>query len=99
MTSRATEGVMNFQDLTTAERIIAEQAVLGYREVHRAMKAAPHGHGLATIEQAAVAQMRRQGALVMEEALREAAAAEKKGGMAATAGTAPPSAATRGSHS
>lgn len=70
---------MDFQGLTAAERLIAEQAVLGYREVHRAMKAAPHGCGVASIEQAVVAQMRQRGAAVMEEALREAAAVEKKG--------------------
>ena len=89
---------MDFHDLTAAERLMAEQAVLGYREVHRAMKAAPYGRGLATIEQAVVAQMRRQGAGLMEEVLREAAAGEKKGGTAATAGVRPPTGATPGSN-
>ena len=79
---------MDLKELTAAERLVAEQAVLGYREVHRAMKAAPHGRGLATIEQAVLAQVRKQGVAVMEEALREAAAAEPKGGVAASAGTA-----------
>lgn len=76
---------MNLGELTGAERLVAEQAILGYREVHRAMKHAPHGRGLATIEQAAVAQMRRHGATILEEALREAAAGEKKGGTPAGA--------------
>ena len=34
------------------ERLIAEQAVLGYRELIGVMKAAPHGKGLAVLEQA-----------------------------------------------
>ena len=77
---------MDLGELTAGERLVAEQAVLGYREVHRAMTGAPHGRGLAVIEQVAVAQMRRQGAAMMGEVLREAAAAEKKGVIAATAG-------------
>ena len=87
---------MDFDQLTAAERLMAEQAVLGYREVHRAMKTAPHGRGLAMIEQATVVQMRRQGVAMMEGALREAAAAEQKGGAPATAGTRPRTTATPG---
>ena len=34
------------------ERLVAEQAVLLYREVVQAMHAAPHGQGLATMEAA-----------------------------------------------
>lgn len=34
------------------ERLIAEQAVLGYRELIGVMKTAPHGKGLAVLEQA-----------------------------------------------
>lgn len=33
------------------ERLIAEQAVLGYRELIGVMKTAPHGKGLAVLEQ------------------------------------------------
>jgi len=77
---------MNLEQLTAGERLMAEQAVLGYREVSRAMRVAPHGRGLAVIEQAAVQQMRRQGAAMVEQALVEAAAAEEKGGEPAAAG-------------
>jgi hypothetical protein len=34
------------------ERLIAEQAVLSYRELIGVMKTAPHGKGLAVLEQA-----------------------------------------------
>ena len=34
------------------ERLVAEQAVLGYRELIGVMRAAPHGKGLAVLEQA-----------------------------------------------
>jgi hypothetical protein len=34
------------------ERLVAEQAVLSYRELIGVMKAAPHGKGLAVLEQA-----------------------------------------------
>jgi hypothetical protein len=87
---------MDVSGLTTAERLVAEQAVAGYREVHRAMLGAPHGRGLAMIEQAVVAQMRRQGVTMMEQALRDAAEAEQKGGIAARAEARRRSGATRG---
>ena len=87
---------MNPDPLTAAERLMAEQAILSYREVHRAMKGAPHGRGLAVIEQAVVAQARRQGVAMMEAVLREAAAGEEKGGSAAAAGSGPRTGGTRG---
>ncbi|MGH9668841.1 MAG: hypothetical protein ACRD3A_01855 [Terriglobales bacterium] len=87
---------MDLHELTMAERLVAEQAVLGYREVHRAMKGAPHGRGLAVIEQAVVTRMRLQGVAMMTEALREASAAEQKGGDAASAGGRPRAGASRG---
>jgi hypothetical protein len=34
------------------ERLVAEQALLNYRELQRVMKEAPHGKGLAVLEQA-----------------------------------------------
>ena len=34
------------------ERLVAEQALLNYRELQRVMKDAPHGKGLAVLEQA-----------------------------------------------
>jgi len=34
------------------ERLVAEQAVLNFRELRGVMKAAPHGKGMAVLEQA-----------------------------------------------
>ena len=34
------------------ERLVAEQAVLHYRELKQVMKTAPHGKGMAVMEQA-----------------------------------------------
>ena len=34
------------------ERLVAEQALLNYRELKRVMKNAPHGKGMAVMEQA-----------------------------------------------
>jgi hypothetical protein len=34
------------------ERLVAEQALLNYRELRRLMKDAPHGKGMAVLEQA-----------------------------------------------
>jgi len=41
---------MRFQN--DEERLVAEQALLNYRELQRVMKQAPHGKGLAVLEQA-----------------------------------------------
>jgi len=41
---------MRFQN--DQERLVAEQALLNYRELQRVMKQAPHGKGLAVLEQA-----------------------------------------------
>jgi len=35
-----------------AERLVAEQALLNYRELKAVMKDAPHGRGMAVLEQA-----------------------------------------------
>lgn len=71
------------------ERLVAEQAVLGYREVIGVMKTAPHGRGLAVLEQAVrekgFEQMRQTLSLVLgahEEA-------PKKGSTAAPVPAAP----------
>ena len=37
---------------TDQERLVAEQALLNYRELQRVMDNAPHGKGLAVLEQA-----------------------------------------------
>jgi hypothetical protein len=41
---------MHFE--TEQERLVAEQALLNYRELQRVMKGAPHGKGMAVLEQA-----------------------------------------------
>ena len=40
------------QYLNDEERLVAEQAVLNYRELMGVMKKAPHGKGMAVLEQA-----------------------------------------------
>jgi len=42
---------MDFSNLSDRERLIAEQAVEALRAVDRAADAAPHGHGLARVEE------------------------------------------------
>ncbi len=43
---------MNWDSLSENERLIAEQAVAAYQAVSAAGRAAPHGQGLARLEQA-----------------------------------------------
>lgn len=43
---------MNWDSLSDNERVVAEQAIAAYRTLAAAGKAAPHGHGLARIEEA-----------------------------------------------
>lgn len=68
------------------ERLVAEQAVLNYRELRGVMKAAPHGHGMAVMELA----VREKGFEQMRQTLQLLAGAhdeaQKKG---STAGRAP----------
>lgn len=45
-----TEARMQFEN--DEERLVAEQALLNYRELKRVMKNAPHGRGLAVLEHA-----------------------------------------------
>jgi hypothetical protein len=45
-----TEDRMQFEN--AEERLVAEQALLHYRELKRVMKDAPHGKGMAVLEQA-----------------------------------------------
>lgn len=61
------------------ERWVAEQAVLAYREVHKAMQAAPHGQGLACTEAAVLVQGREQQQRMLELILGGHAGAPKKG--------------------
>lgn len=70
---------MDWNRLTEDERLIAEQAVATYRAVRLAGDRAPHGHGLAHLEQA----VREHGDALLRDTLRRAAdaqdAAQKKG--------------------
>ena len=43
---------MDWDSLSGDERLIAEQAITAYRAVRQAARAAPHGRGMACIEQA-----------------------------------------------
>ena len=61
------------------ERLVAEQAVLAYREVHKAMLAAPYGQGLACTEAAVLVQGREQQQRMLELILGGHAEAQKKG--------------------
>jgi len=67
------------------ERLIAEQAILAYREVQAAGEAAPHGQGMAALEGATVETGRRQMRLVLEQALGSRCEGQKKGLAAQTA--------------
>jgi hypothetical protein len=68
---------MHFEN--DAERLVAEQALLNYRELQRVMKAAPHGRGMAVLEQA----VREKGFEQMQQTLSLLASAhdeaQKKG--------------------
>ena len=81
---------MEWQGLDTAERLIAEQAVLAYREVMKAVAGAPHGRGLEMTERAVLTQGRRQMALMMEEGLKAAAGASPGGSSVPAADGRPP---------
>lgn len=72
---------MDWKKLTDDERLVAEQAVATFRAVKLAGDRAPHGQGLAHLEQA----VRERGDALLRETLRRAAdardreAAQKKG--------------------
>jgi hypothetical protein len=61
------------------EWLVAQQAVLAYREVEAAGAAAAHGQGMAALERATLETGRRQMRQVLTEALRSQAEAQKKG--------------------
>lgn len=79
------------------ERLVAEQAMLNYRELKAVMKTAPHGKGMAVMEQA----VREKGFEQMRQTLSLLAnahdEAQKKGSTAsrASAGAKPTSNAAR----
>jgi hypothetical protein len=70
---------MDLTNLSDRERLVAEQAVLAFRESIKAMEGARHGQGLAVTERAVQEQGRKTTLLMMEEALKAAAEGEKGG--------------------
>lgn len=70
---------MQVQVNSEEERLIAEQALLMYRASLAAAEAAPHGQGLAAIEDAVLEQGRQQMRLTIEQALKAQARAQKGG--------------------
>lgn len=73
---------MQVQVNSEEERLIAEQALLMYRESVAAADAAPHGQGLAAIEDAVLERGRDQMRLTIEQALKAQARAQKGGHVA-----------------
>jgi hypothetical protein len=61
------------------ERLVAEQAVTAFREVLRAMRCAPPGQGLATVEAATLVAGRRLVQDILERALSAHPEAQKGG--------------------
>lgn len=71
---------MNWEQMTAEERLIAEQAVLNFRELGKACEAAADGTVLNVCEKLALAQGRELMRRTIEVTLNEqAAAVEKKG--------------------
>ena len=77
---------MDWDKLSDNERLVAEQAVAAYRTATRAMRDAPHGHGLDRIEQAvrdrgfdALRTMVELAASEHDEAQKKGSAAERVG--------------------
>lgn len=66
-------------DWTDKERVIAERAVLAYREVCKATEDAPWGQGLAFTERIALNEGRKLTVQLLEEALLRSARGEKGG--------------------
>lgn len=79
---------MDLDDLTLDERIVAEHALLTYRAAKQAGRAAPHGQGMAVVEQA----VRHKGVETLRKTIElsvsEHAEAQKKGPAARSAPTA-----------
>ena len=61
------------------ERLVAEQAVLAYREVHKAIQETPHGQRLACTEAAVLAQGHEQQRRMLDLILGGHPEAQKKG--------------------
>jgi hypothetical protein len=96
-TSLRRRRTMSTKDRTEAERLVAEQAVAAYREVLKAMEAAPHGQGFAFTETAVLAEGRSLMQSMMEQAMSAHPEAQKGGPAAGGVGAeeVPPSSTTR----
>lgn len=70
---------MSIEYRTEAERLLAEQAIMAYREVIKAMEAAPEGQGLACTESAVLAAGRPLMRSMMEQAMSAHSEAQKGG--------------------
>jgi hypothetical protein len=68
---------MEFRD--ERERLVAEQAVLTYRSLIEAMNAAPHGRGLACMEEVVQSKGRDHLRQMFERAVGSHAELQKKG--------------------
>ena len=88
---------MSSNPRTEEERLVAEQAVAMYREVRKAMEAAPHGRGLACTEEALLRHGQAFMRSMMEQVISAHPEAQKGGPVAGRARVeeAPPSSTTR----
>jgi len=79
---------MNWDSLSDNERLVAEQAIAAYRTVNAAREVAPHGRGMACIEEA----VHKEGFDVLRQMVQlsasEHAEAQKKGSAAGHASVA-----------
>jgi hypothetical protein len=70
---------MSIEYRTEAEHLVAEQAIAAYREIVKAMEAAPPGQGLACTEAAVLAEGRPLMRSMMEQAMSAHPEAQKGG--------------------
>lgn len=76
---------MNWDDLTSEERLLAEQAVLNFRELNKAGHAAADGTVLNVCERLAMEQGRELTRRMLEATLHEQAEAVEKLSLSASA--------------
>jgi len=76
---------MNWDDLTPDERLLAEQAILSFRELSKACDAAADGTVLNTCETLAMQQGRELVGRTIEVTLNEQAQAVEKSSLSASA--------------
>jgi hypothetical protein len=73
---------MELNELSENERIIAEQAVLSYRDLKQATQNAPPGHGMAAIEEVVLKKGFETLRKMIELGASEHSEAQKKGSAA-----------------